>query len=55
MTCEECHDEKPDQKYDDVCDACVRKMMKTLWEEKVRPSTESFLDQIKNDGSDEST
>ena len=49
MKCEECNETKENQKFDDVCNICVNKLMKKLWDTKISPKIEEFLKQVKDD------
>lgn len=52
MVCDECHETKDKQKYDDTCDSCVMKIMGKMWREEIKPNIEGFIKQVKemNDG-----
>lgn len=49
MKCEECNEIKENQKYPDVCDWCVNKLMKKLWDEELGPKIKNFIDRAKKE------
>lgn len=47
MKCDKCKQMKESQKYEDICDVCVFKTMKKMWEKKLSPLIRNFIKQIK--------
>lgn len=48
MKCDECNETKENQKYEDTCDICVMRMMKELWDQKVKPLIKGTIQAFKD-------